>query len=267
MTILSEIIENKREELIAAKKRLPLKIMKEKAGDRTQPTLSLLQSLNTKPTFHFLCEIKKASPSQGLIQPQFNPVVKARAFLESGADAISVLTDQKFFQGTLDHLKRIKDSVEIPVLRKDFIIDEYQLYEAKAAGADIILLIARVLNKEIIERLINLAHELKLEVLLEIHNQSDIRKIPLNAKYILGINNRNLDNFSVDISKSLKLKEYLPNNLPIISESGIATTTDCKILKEHGFRGALIGEAFMRSNNPKKLLKKFIREVNNVYPT
>lgn len=267
MTILDKIIEYKKEELSAVKAKKPLFIIKNEIFNKNEPSRSFWDKLQKNRDFHFICEIKKASPSKGVIQPDFHPVIQALEYEAGGASAISVLTDEHFFHGRLDYLTQVRESVTIPVLRKDFIFDEYQIYEAKAAGADMILLIARILEYDKILKFAELAVELKMDILLEISEENENKKIPDNIPLIIGINNRNLADFSTDLSKSLRLKEYLPSHLPLISESGIYMPQDCRLLSANGFNGALIGETLMRSKNPKELLRDFIQEVNHANPS
>jgi indole-3-glycerol phosphate synthase len=267
MTILDRIIEQKKSEISMAKQQISLANLEKSIGKNDFTHYSLYEKLEKEPGFHFICEIKKASPSKGIIQADFDPVRQARAYAEGGASAISVLTDERFFQGKLDDLLQIKRNIVLPVLRKDFIIDAYQIYQAKAYGADLILLIARILNQSDIQQFSQLARQLKMDILLELANESEMNKIPEDIPVIIGINNRDLSDFSVNIQKSLRMKEHIPPRFPLISESGINSATDCRILQEHGFQGALIGESLMRSNNPAEMLRELRRAVNHVNQT
>lgn len=256
MSILDEIVEYKRGVVATAKKICSIEKLKNQI-DLSNPSCSLLASMSGNENFHFICEIKKASPSKGIIQPYFNPTAQAKLYEQGGASAISVLTDEKYFMGSLDYLKAIKKTVQLPILRKDFIIDTYQIYESKAVGADLILLIARILSKEQFNEYYEMVKELDLEVLIEIADPKDIDKIPANPdKAILGINNRNLHTFEVSLQNSINLKPNLPEGVPVISESGIHNADDCKLLFDHGFRGALIGESLMRAGSPVELLQQ-----------
>lgn len=261
MSILNTIIAHKKTELLSRKRTTPIEILREKINGR-QPGTNLRSRLKPGMSFLFICEIKKASPSRGIIRARFDPVQQAKTYLAAGADAISILTDEKFFQGSLDHLRAVRSVTSLPLLHKDFIIDKYQLYESRAAGADMILLIARVLSARQIADFTGLAAELKMEVLLELSEKSDIGKIPTqNQHLILGINNRDLRNFTVNLAKSFRLMRLLPDTIPVISESGIATPADIANLIEHGFAGALIGEALMSSTAPATLLQDFRKAV------
>ena len=267
MTILDEIVAHKKIEVEQLKKIESLDSLKQQLAV-LEPNRSLRKKMDDNPGFHFLCEIKKASPSKGLIQADFDPIKYALSYENGGASAISVLTDEKFFQGSLEYLRLVKKTVNIPVLRKDFIIDEYQIYESKLNGADIILLISRILSKKQINRYIDLAAQLNLDVLLEFAEKEEIRKFKNRREnIILGINNRNLNTFEVDFQNSLLLKNKLPKEFPIIAESGIQNGQDCAQLKKWGFNGALIGETLMKSSNPEQMLKSFLSEVNDVNPT
>jgi len=266
MNILEQIVENKRIEVEAAKKRkTPSQLIRELKND--QQRHSFLSILNENENFHFICEIKKTSPSKGVIQSNFDPLKQSKDYLEGGASAISILTDEKFFQGHLNYLKQIFEIVSLPILRKDFIIDSYQIIESKVAGADIILLIARILTKKQIKTFKKLAFELKLDVLVEIAEEKDLEKIDDFENIIIGINNRNLNTFEVNINTSLTIKKRISDDIPMISESGIHSIDDCLLLANNGFRGVLIGETLMRANNPKEILLKWTSKVNYVHQT
>ncbi len=254
MSILDEIIEHKKIEVARLKKEQPLPPI-----SKIEANNSLIKRIKESrhSSFHLICEVKKASPSKGLIRADFDPLNIARQYEQGGASAVSVLTDEKYFMGSPEYLRQIKEHISLPVLRKDFIIDAYQIKEAKIWQADMILLIAKVLEKEQIEDFIALAGELRLDVLLELSEEDELKKIP--AKYdnvIFGINNRNLHNFTVDINKSINLKKYLPQDAPVISESGIKSNEDCRKLFDAGFNGALIGETLMRSDDIISEIKK-----------
>jgi len=266
MSILDKIVAHKKIEVQEKRSNVSLDSLKQHLAI-LESNRSLRKKLDKEPGFHFICEIKKASPSKGLIQPDFDPERYARLYEQGGAGAISVLTDQKFFQGNLDYLKLVKKTVKIPVLRKDFIIDAYQIYESKLYGADIVLLIVRILTKEQLNDYIDLAGRLNLDVLIEFAEEKEIEKFSNGRdNVILGINNRNLNTFDVDFQNSYHLKNKLPDGLPIIAESGIHDGLDCGQLKKWGFSGALIGETLMKSSNPEELLKRFIHEVESVDP-
>jgi indole-3-glycerol phosphate synthase len=267
MTILDKIVAHKRIEVQEQMKQQPLYSLKQQLAV-LEPKRSLRKKMDDNPGFHIICEIKKASPSKGLIQNNFDPEKYAKSYKKGGAAAISVLTDKEFFQGNLEYLKLVKKTVDLPVLRKDFIIDDYQIYESKLNGADIILLIARILSKQQLNDYIDLAVKLNLDVLIEFAEKEEIKKFSNDQdNVILGINNRNLNTFEVDFQNSYQLKNKLPAGLPVIAESGIQNGLDCGKLKQWGFNGALIGETLMRSSDPEKLLGTFISGVNSVNPS
>ena len=212
-------------------------------------------SLKSKD-FAFICEIKKSSPSKGVIVEEFPYIDIAQDYENAGAAAISVLTEPNFFKGNDIYLKEVADTVNIPVLRKDFIIDEYQIYQAKLIGADAILLICAILDETTLNKFLNIAKSLKLSCLVETHNEDEIKKALNSGAEIIGINNRDLKTFTVDINTSLKLRKFIPENKILISESGIKTAQNIKILKDAGFNGALIGESMMLSKDKKQFLSE-----------
>lgn len=253
-TVLDKILTVKREEVERAKSSVPLENMVRRAADLPK-CRNFFQSL-TAPSakgIHVIAEIKKASPSAGLIREDFDPVRLAKMYHEAGADAISVLTDESFFQGKLEYLQQVKDAVPLPILRKDFIIDAYQLYEAKCRGADAILLIAEALKPAEIMDLLILAQSLTLSVLLEVHDMESLLQIrsligfPQKNYTLLGINNRNLKTMKVDLNHSLRLSDLVDDKKTLVSESGIQTRKDVEKLIHAGFGAVLIGETLMRS--------------------
>jgi indole-3-glycerol phosphate synthase len=246
MSILDEILEYKKQEVALLKKERPLKTIEAAAQNN-----SFIKKINeSRQNFHLICEVKKASPSKGVIRSDFKPLEIARAYKNGGASAISVLTDEKYFMGKPEYLQEIKKDISLPILRKDFIVDEYQIIESKIWNADIILLIAKALEKSQIDDYIGLAAALKMDVLLEFSSAGELDKIPANYENVIfGINNRDLHTFTVDINNSLHLKKILPADAIVISESGIKTNKDCTLLAEAGFKGALIGETLMRSDD------------------
>jgi len=254
--ILNKIIAHKKQEINTLKKIRTLKQM-ENAAKKTMfiPPKSFINHLKKK--FSIIAEIKKGSPSKGIIRSQFHPYSIARDYIEANVDAISILTDKKFFFGKSEYLKKIAKFSAVPLLRKDFIIDEYQIYESKYLGANIILLIASVLPLSQLRDYLELASELKMEVLTEVHTKKDLDKVLKTDASIIGINNRNLKNFKIDLKKSVKLKSFIPKNRFTISESGIHSIDDIRLMRDSGFNGVLIGESFMRSKTIKKQVKLF----------
>ncbi len=219
-------------------------------------TLSFREKLLSDSGMKVIAEIKKASPSKGLLLEDFNHLKIAEEYMSAGADAISVLTDKLFFKGDISFLNDIARIKEIPLLRKDFIIDEYQILEAKANGADIILLISEALSKIQLNDLTDAALELGLDVLTELHGEEQLSKLHLSKPIIAGINNRNLHTFEVNLQTTVKLRKLLPDNLPVISESGIKTEEDVKLLKGNNISGVLVGEFLMKAKNRKEKLKE-----------
>ncbi len=260
MTILDEIIAHKKNEVAQLKQQYPLH-----SPQNIRENNSLIRKImgGEKDAFHLICEVKKASPSKGIIRNDFNPIEIAKRYERGGAAAISVLTDEKYFMGSAQYLLEIKKTVSLPILRKDFIVDAYQLYQSKLLNSDIVLLIAKVLDKKVLNDYVRLAADLKMDVLLELAVEDDLDKIKNDYdNVIFGINNRNLHDFSVDIKRSLKLRRLLPNDALVISESGIKTSKDCKTLLEAGFCGALIGETLMRSADIETELQKLKNGIN-----
>ena len=195
-----------------------------------------------------IAEIKKASPSKGLIRPDFQPAAHAADYERAGAACLSVLTDEPYFQGSPDYLKQAKAAVSLPVLRKDFIIDAYQIYQARAWGADAILLIAAALNQTQLEQFEALAHQLGMAVLLELHDESELAKCQNLTTPLRGVNNRNLRTFEVSLEQTLRLLPHLKNHIPI-TESGIRHKQDVDYMRQHGVHTFLIGETFMRADD------------------
>ena len=211
--------------------------------------ISAIESKNKSNEVSVIAEIKKASPSKGIIRDQFNPVEIAKQYEEGGATCLSVLTDEEYFQGSLDYLKEIRESVDIPLLRKDFIIDEYQIYQSKVYGADCILLIVSALSDSQLKKFKDTAEGLGLDVLVEIHNEEELKRIiPLNFS-LIGINNRNLSTFEVNLETTKRLSADLKDKL-IVSESGIKTKDDIAQIISYEVMNFLVGESFMRADDP-----------------
>ncbi len=257
--ILTKIVEEKRQEVERAREKIPLKELEDKARSLCIRS-SFKRNISRKGHINLIAEIKKSSPSKGIIRGDFNPLQIALTYQASGASAISVLTDERFFDGKLEYLKMIKERVTIPVLRKDFIIDEYQIYESAVAGADAILLITQILTPEELNRYLNIARELGLDCLVEVKNEEDIEKAVNSHASIIGINNRNLENFEVDISNTQRLIRLIPQGKIIVSESGIETYEDVMFLKSLGVHAVLIGETFMRADNIGDKVRELMRE-------
>ncbi|MCD7741130.1 MAG: indole-3-glycerol phosphate synthase TrpC [Ruminococcus sp.] len=248
--ILDDIIKYRREQLEREKQRIGLDEMK-KLADKTlasRTPLSLADALK-KDTLSCICEVKKASPSKGLICPNFYPVEFAKEYEAAGANAISCLTEEHYFQGSSEYLAAIRKEVSIPILRKDFIFDEYQVIEAAALGADAVLLIASVLDSQRFGSLYSLASSLGLSVLVEVHDEDEMKAVSFVEPKVLGVNNRNLKTFEVSLDTVKRLKPYAPKEAVFVSESGIKTNDDMKMVRSLGADAVLIGETLMRSDN------------------
>ena len=257
--ILSKIIEEKRKEVKKSQKMISYNEMKEKASSLCIKS-QFKKNVGRKGHINLIAEIKKSSPSRGIIRQDFNPVKIALTYQAAGACAISVLTDERFFDGKLEYLKQVKDKVTIPVLRKDFIIDEYQIYEAAVGGADAILLISQILTQEELGRFYHIAKDLGMDVLVEVHNEEEMWKALNSPASIIGINNRDLTTFNVDISATQRLIHLVPESKIIVSESGISSYEDVMFLKSLGVNAVLIGETFMRAENIGQKVRDLIRE-------
>ena len=251
--ILSEIIANKRKEVDLQKQAISIEQLSEGIGDLL-PTRSMKQAIASSPT-GIIAEFKRRSPSKGWIKENARPEEIVPA------SAVSILTDEIFFGGTLRDIRTVRPLINLPILRKDFIIDEYQLYQARIVGADAVLLIAAALEQTQCRALADKAHELSLEVLLEIHNTDELPYIYKDIDMV-GINNRNLGSFHTDVANSFRLAEQLPQDTILVSESGISQPVTVSKLHDAGFRGFLIGETFMRTEKPAETLKEFISQVN-----
>jgi len=258
MNFLETIIAHKREEVAARKKQMPLSELMQMPLFQRKP-VSLANALREK-NINIIAEIKKASPSKNVIRNDFNPIDIAHQYVKGGASAISVLTDTKFFLGDIAFVEQMRDSVPVPILRKDFTIDSYQLVEAKAYGADAVLLIAAVLGSHQLTDLALEAASLGLESLVEVHNEEEAEALDLSAVRIVGINNRDLYTFETDIYTSVRVKKFIPEDTIIVSESGIAGPKDIEMLISNGIHAFLIGELFMRAENPGEALDSLIKQ-------
>ena len=257
--ILTKIIEEKRREVDDAQKEVPLHEMRDKAQALFIKS-SFKKNISRKGHINLIAEIKKASPSKGIIRGDFNPLKIALTYQASGASALSVLTDERFFSGKLEYLRTIKERVTIPVLRKDFVIDEYQVYESALNGADAILLIAHILTQEELNRYYAIAKDLGMDVLVEVHNEAHLEKALNSPASIIGINNRDLSTFEADIDTTQRLIRLIPESKIIVSESGIESYEQVMFLKSLGVDAVLIGETFMRSTNISDKVRELMRE-------
>ena len=259
MDILSKIVRDKRQE-VALRKALIPKFQLERSILFERETYSLANNLKASAT-GIIAEHKRRSPSKQVINHDLNVFDVAEGYENAGASGMSVLTDGKYFGGSLDDLLVARSSCELPILRKEFIIDEYQIIEAKAYGADVILLIAAILNREQIEKFSKLAKELGLDVLLEIHNEDELHKSVMPSLDMIGVNNRNLKTFEVSLETSKTLSTLIPDDFVKVSESGISNVQAIKELQQFGYKGFLIGENFMKTNNAGECAAQFINDL------
>jgi indole-3-glycerol phosphate synthase len=256
-TILDEIINNRRAEVLKQKQEIPLSEIE--AGIDSRITRNSLSGILLSPgSSGIIAEFKRRSPSKGIINESVSAETVTRAYADAGVSGLSVLTEKRYFGGSAaDFIATRNANLFTPLLRKDFIVDQYQVYESRLLKADVILLIAAVLTKPEISRFTSIAHELGMEVLLELHDESEIEKID-HAVDMIGINNRNLKDFKVDLDRSLKLLDRLTANAVKISESGISDPETVDLLRSRGFQGFLVGENFMKSEAPGAACLEFI---------
>lgn len=247
-TILDRIVATKTEEISAAKKRRDLSVLRAMAEQSPAPR-DFLGALRGHDRVRLIAEVKKASPSKGLIRKDFSPLCIAKAYEAAGAAAISVLTDEPFFQGRLDYLTSIRDAIHLPVLRKDFILDEYQVYEARVAGADAVLLIAECLEQSKLVELYSLINQLGMTALIELYDPNNLQRVIDTGTPLIGVNNRDLHTFALDLSHVVRLKQSMPKGVTVVAESGIFTPDDVRFISEAGIHAMLVGESLMRQED------------------
>jgi len=262
MNILDKIVAYKRKEVDERKELYPIKLL-QKSLYFSSPTVSLKKYLSRKDKNGIVAEFKRSSPSKGIINAYADVEETSIGYMRAGASALSVLTDNHFFGGSNEDLKTARKFNFCPILRKEFIIDEYQLFEARSIGADAILLIAEILSEKEVSQLSEIAKSLDMEVLMEVHSKDQLQKVS-DMVDIIGVNNRNLETFDVDINTSFELLNHIPSDKFKISESGINDPEVVCRLKEAGFNGFLIGELFMQSSHPGRKCAKFIDELNQL---
>lgn len=256
MNILDKIIEQKRTEIQKRKSEISIQeLMNSEFFGKS--AISMKKSLKEKSGI--IAEFKRKSPSKGIINHHSEVLSVLKNYEKFGARAVSILTDKPFFGGNLEDISNVRKVISIPILRKDFMIDEYQFYEAKSIGSDVILLIAANLSVSQVQEFTLLSHQMGLEVLLEIHNENELKHINSDVDFV-GINNRNLKDFKVNLEHSINLKNQLPKDILKIAESGIYNIEDFNYLKENGFDGFLMGEYFMKSGNPGKTFEEFVKQ-------
>jgi indole-3-glycerol phosphate synthase len=254
MSFLSEIVDRKRQRVEEAKRAVPLKALEPRSHSHRFRDALLRDGIN------IIAEFKRRSPSRGSIRADADLKQIVRSYEAGGATAISVLTEEDYFSGSLDDLRTVKQCVDLPVLRKDFVVDGYQVYESAAAGADAVLLIVAALDDDALLRLRRLAEdELGMDALVEVHDRDEMRRAISCGAKLIGVNNRNLHTFDVSLETSLSLVSGAPNDAVLISESGLNNSTDLSRLHAAGYRGFLIGESLMRSENPEAALRDFMK--------
>jgi len=268
MNILDKIVLRKREEVAWLKEKSSLKELEGRAHFSRKP-YSLAQALRGHQDSHMpgiIAEFKQKSPSKGVINATADVQQTVEGYVRAGAAALSILTDQDFFAGSDENLYNAREQVDCPILRKDFTIDPYQVFEAKAIGADAILLIAAILSPAEVKQLAGFACDMGLEVLLEVHNEEELRRTALDDQiapliHVVGVNNRDLKTFEVSIQTSIHLAKLMPEQMVRISESGISDPENIRTLMQHGYEGFLIGETFMKQPNPADACQNFIQQL------
>lgn len=258
--ILDDIVEKRKIQLLREKSEISPEEMKKKALSSTGKTISFRDALSA-PGISIISEVKKASPSKKVICEDFHPAEQAVKYEKAGASAVSCLTEEYYFQGSSRYLKEIREKINLPILRKDFIIDEYQIYEAKVIGADAVLLISAILDTETVIKFISIAKSLGLDCLCEIHNKEELENILPAKPEIIGINNRNLKTFEVSLNTTEKLAAKLPEGCITVSESGISTNADMKLLRSYGADAVLIGETLMRAEDVSEKISELRRGI------
>jgi len=254
MTILDQLSDHARQRVALAKEKVSFDEVKARALVIADQSFSFEKALAANPDIAFICECKKASPSKGLIAPDFPYLQIAKDYEAAGADCISVLTEPKWFLGSDQYLKEITSEVKIPCIRKDFTVDPYMIYEAKLLGASAVLLIMSILDEKTAGEYLKVADSLGLSVLVETHNEEEVKKALNIGARIIGVNNRNLKDFTVDTENSGKLRELIPGDVLFVSESGVSSPEDVKKLRKIGADAVLVGETLMRAEDKKKRL-------------
>jgi indole-3-glycerol phosphate synthase len=254
--VLREIVANKSQELADRRRRVPLDALRDRvaAADPPRPFLAALRG----PRIRLIAEVKGASPSAGAIRPEFDPAEIARGYEDAGAAAISVLTDARYFRGADAHLVGVRRAVEVPVLRKDFVIDPYQVYEARALGADAVLLIVAILSPAALGDLQGVAHELGMAAVVEVHTNSDLEGALAAGAPLVGINNRNLDTLEVTLDPSRRLRPRIPDGVTVVAESGIESRAHVQEMERLGMHAVLVGTALMRAPDPAARVRELL---------
>jgi len=254
--MLDKIITQKREEIEQRKKALPLAYLRERIAQQKAP-LDFALALKGDHV-GLIAEVKRASPSRGILHPNLKPVQLAKTYVAGGAKAISVLTEADYFKGNIDDLAAIRQEVALPLLRKDFILDPYQIYESRAYGADALLLIAAILSQAQLEELLSLSHSLASKCLVEVHNENEVEMALLSGAEIIGINNRDLDTFFVDINTTRRLRPLIPQQRIVVAESGIRSRSDVEKLEEWRIDAMLVGEALVAADDVLAKMRELV---------
>ena len=257
-TVLDRIVADKREELAAAQRLVPFAELESRLPHATAPRR--FAGALRGDTVRLIAEVKKASPSRGLLRAEFDPLALARSYAEGGAVAVSVLTEEKYFRGSLDHLSSIRAALPDgpPLLRKDFLFDPYQLYEARVHGADAVLLIAAILDSALLAELIGLTGALEMDALVEVHDEAELGRALIAGASLIGINNRDLRTFEVDLAITERLRPLVPPEVTVVAESGISTRADVQRLEALGVDAVLIGEALVAAPDPAAKIRELM---------
>lgn len=256
--VLDGIVADKRKRLDQDQKREPLKALAARC-EKLPPPASFLGSINVKDQLSIIAEMKKQSPSAGPILDDYSPAKIAKIYEDAGARALSVLTEEDHFRGAIGDLEQARTASKLPVLRKDFVFDPYQVYQTRAIGASAVLLIVAILKADELNSLLKLARELKLDALVEVHDEDELNRALDAGPDCIGINNRNLKDLTTDVNRTFRMLRQVPKDVCIVSESGIKTPQTIRELKSAGVRAALIGESILKSKDPRELLQSFVR--------
>ncbi|MEM7477640.1 MAG: indole-3-glycerol phosphate synthase TrpC [Planctomycetota bacterium] len=255
--ILANIVQSKKQEVEETIRKRPLRDLMKAAGD-APPTRDFAAAIQAGDGIQLIAEVKKASPSKGIIRADFDPVDIATKYSKAGAACISVLTDAEYFQGSLDYLTQIRAAVEVPLLRKDFVIHPYQVYESRVAGADAVLLIAECLTRQELRGLTQLTNDLGMQTLIELYDKKNLENVLNTGTELIGINNRDLKTFEVDLQHTVRLRNDIPPGKIVIGESGIFTREDALMLQENGVQGMLVGESLMIQEDVSTAVKSLL---------
>jgi indole-3-glycerol phosphate synthase len=254
--MLDKIVAQKREEVEQRRKAVTIACLQERiARQKPSPDFALVLKSDH---IRLIAEVKQTSPSRGMLRPNFNPIELAQIYSDCGAAAISVLTETNYFMGSIEHLAAINKVVQLPLLRKDFIFDPYQVYESRAYGADALLLIAAILSQRQLKELVSLSHSLGLRCLVEVHNEGEVERAVLSEAEIIGINNRDLNTFAVDINTTCRLRPLIPKENIVVSESGIRSRSDMEKLRKWKVDAALVGEALVTAGDVTAKMRELL---------